>query len=56
MIKFNSFFKFFGDQRSLICAENGNSALVEVLRFLLCGYVEVHGEDEVGTSKVEVHG
>lgn len=39
----------------LLCAENGNPALVEVVRVLLGGDVKVNSEDKVSASEVEVH-
>lgn len=40
----------------LFGAEDGDAALVEAVRVLLGGDVEVHGEDEIGSGEVQIHG
>lgn len=41
---------------TLFGAENGDASLVEAVRILLGGDVEVHGEDQVGSGEVQIHG
>lgn len=43
-------------ERLLLGAQDGHAALVEVMRVLLGGDVEVHGENEVGAREVQVDG
>lgn len=40
----------------LLCAQDGNAALVEAVRVFLGGDVEVDGEDEISPGEVQVHG
>lgn len=42
-------------REKLFGAENGDASLVEAVRILLSGDVEVHGEDQVGSGEVQIH-
>lgn len=46
----------FRSDRGLLVAKNGDSALVEAVWILLGGDVKIHGEDEVRSGEVQVHG
>lgn len=40
----------------LLGAEDGDSALVEVMRVFLGGDVKIDGEDEIGAREVQIDG
>lgn len=40
----------------LLCAQNSNSTLIEVVWVFLSGEVKVHSEDEIWPGEVQVHG
>lgn len=39
----------------LLCAQDGNSTLIEAMRIFLGGNVKVNSEDEVRPGEVQVH-
>lgn len=43
-------------ERLLLGAEDGDAALVEVMRVLLGGDVKINGENEIGAREVQIDG
>ncbi len=43
-------------KQHLLGAEDGDAALVEVMRVFFSGDVEVDGEDEIGACEVQIDG